>query len=511
MKLPPLTQNWLSAAGAVIAAVSTFVFLLLFGLTTLGHLASPYLGIFTYLLLPPVILLGLLLIPYGMLRRARQIRRGEKVEGLRWPRLDFNDPRQRNAALVFAGGTVAFVLLSVLGTYQAYHFSESVRFCGTTCHVMTPEYTAYQASPHAKVACVECHVGPGAGYYAKAKLTGLHQVYSVITDTYARPISAPVSALRPAQQTCENCHWPQAFFGGQQKRFVHYRYDESNSEWPINLLIKTGGGDPRTAQVAGIHWHMNVSVRVEYIARDAERQDIPWIRVTDLTSGRSTVYQDKNAPLSPGEVAAATPRAMDCMDCHDRPSHVFSSPDRAVDLGILTGRIDRSLPGIKQLAVSELVKEYPTRDQALAGIALSMTEHFKTQTPLIYQGRRQAVDDSIVGTQQAFARNLFPEMKARWSAYPNNIGHLENLGCFRCHLGNHVREDAVPVSHACEACHLILSQGGGARAQAASSVERGLEFEHPEDIGDLWKETACSDCHSGVNPAEGGAPSAGGP
>ena len=181
----------------------------------------------------------------------------------------------RNAATIFAFGTVLVIFVSAVGGYQAFHYTESTEFCGATCHdVMYPEYTAYKHSPHARVACVECHIGPGADWWVQSKLSGAYQVYAVIADVYPRPIPTPIENLRPAQETCEQCHWPQKFFGGQQKRFNHYMYDEANTPWPINMLIKTGGGNPRTGQAEGIHWHMNIKNNVEYIARDEERQEV---------------------------------------------------------------------------------------------------------------------------------------------------------------------------------------------------------------------------------------------
>jgi len=435
-----------------------------------------------------------------MLRHHRRIKRGVAEADAAWPRLDLNLKSHRNATLVFLVCSIIFLLLSGVGAYQGYHYTESVNFCGETCHpVMLPEITAYHNSSHARVKCVDCHIGSGAGWYAKSKLSGAYQVYATLANKYPRPISTPISNLRPAQETCEQCHWPERFFGAQQIQFNHYMYNDSSSHWPINMLIKVGGGDPKTGQTAGIHWHMNIGVKVEYIARDEKRMDIPWVRVTDLTTGRVTVYQNEAAPLSADEIAVATPRRMDCMDCHNRPSHNYNSPDQEVDRMLLTSQADRTLPSIKRVAVEAMAAPYETTDDALRGIANYMTEFYRENHDDVYQTRRGAVDQAIVATQAAFSRSLFPEMKVRWAEYPDHIGHFNFPGCMRCHEGTHKSEEGLVLSRECHTCHTIIAQGTGERQQI-SATEQGLDFVHPEDIGDAWTETGCWECHSGTQP-----------
>jgi hypothetical protein len=500
LKLPRLAYNWISTAGAIMAVITALVILFLLILNFLANITNPYVGIFIYMVLPPVMVFGLILVPVGMWREWRRWLRGEKASELKWPYIDLNQRSHRNAFIVFLAGTVVFIIISAVGSYQAYHFTESVTFCGKTCHsVMNPEYTAYQNSPHARVPCTSCHVGPGAGWYTKSKLSGLYQVYAVVAHVYPKPIPTPVKNLRPAQETCEECHWPRQFYGGQQRRFDNYRYDENNTPWPINMLIKTGGGDPKTGQVAGIHWHMNIGFRVEYIARDERRQNIPWVKVSDRQTGRITVYQDISKPLTKEEIAASKPRIMDCMDCHNRPSHVYRSPDYAINLAILTGRVDGTLPDIKKIAVEAMAKDYDTHDAGLLGIANYITDYYRLNHADLYGQKRKIIDDAILAAQQAFSQNIFPEMKVRWSEYPNNIGHFISVGCMRCHLGNHRSDDGIVLTHDCKACHIILEQGSGQLAQASTS-EQGLEFRHPEDIGDAWKESGCYECHTGVQP-----------
>jgi hypothetical protein len=499
-RFPRLAYNKISIAGGFIAVITGMTMVFFLSAQSAKGEANPYLGIIVYMVLPPALLLGLLLVPVGMIRQWKVYKRHGEAFLPRWPSIDFNKPTHRNASIVFVVGGLLYASLSAVGAYQAYHHTESVSFCGETCHtVMKPEQTAYQNSAHARVACTACHVGEGAGWYAKSKLSGAYQVYAVAAKKFPRPIPTPIRNLRPAQETCEKCHWPEKFFGGQQRQYNHYMYNEENTAWPINMLIKTGGGDPKTGQTAGIHWHMNIGVKVEYIARDERRQDIPWIRVVDRKTKRVTIYQDEDNPLTEEEVRAATPRVMDCMDCHNRPSHKFRSPDFAIDRAILTGQIDQKLPEIKRVAVEAMEEVYETEAAAMRRIATKIPDYYKHQYPEVHQQQRVGIDQAVLATQQQFSQNVFPEMKVRWEDYPDNIGHFIFPGCMRCHDGHKVSKEDWVLSRSCNTCHSILAQGSGERAEMASSPD-GLEFVHPEDIDEEWRETGCYDCHSGTQP-----------
>ena len=499
IQLPKSLSNKLTIIGASIALVAgvTLAFFLVI-IATVGE-SNPYIGVFVYLVLPPILAFGIILIPIGALRKRRRVRKQLEEAAVRWPVVDLNQRSYRNALFFTVLGLGMLTLISVVGGYQAYHYTESVEFCGTTCHtVMEPEHTAYANSPHARVSCAECHVGAGAGWYAKSKLSGAYQVYAASFNKYPRPIPTPIKNLRPAQETCEQCHWPEKFFGAQQRQYNHYMYDEGNTHWRINLLIKTGGGDPKTGQTAGIHWHMNIGVQVEYVARDERRQDIPWVRVTDRTTGRVTVYQDQNSPLSAEELAAATVRRMDCIDCHNRPSHKFNSPDNAIDRAILTGAIDPSLPEIKRVAVEAMQSPYETKDEAFRAIATKIPDFYHRNYPELLADKGVAIDEAVLATQYQFSQNIFPEMKVRWEGYPDNIGHFIFPGCMRCHDGNKVSEDGWTITRDCTSCHAIMRQGVGDSTQVAVT-EDGLEFSHP-DGGEDWRDTNCHDCHTGTQP-----------
>jgi len=396
--------------------------------------------------------------------------------------------------LVFVGFTILFLLLSAAGTYRAYEFTDSVQFCGQLCHtIMQPEYTTYLQSPHARVQCVQCHVGPGASWYVRSKLSGSYQVYATIFHKYPRPIPTPVANLRPAQQTCEQCHWPRKFYGAQLKVFYHYAEDDNNTPRQIRMLINTGGAQPNAGVPSGIHWHGNIENRITYIAADAQRQIIPWVQATDM-QGTTTVYVAKGSSLTPGQLQKSTKHLMDCIDCHTRPSHVFTPPDRSVDQALFAGRIDRSLPFIKQQGVSALTKDYTGKDEALPRIARNITQFYQTKYPHLYAGRHASIDAAIVELQHIYQTTIFPYMKVDWRTHPDNIGHFYSPGCFRCHDGLHVSADGKVIPKDCTICHTVLGQLQS--GVPLMRFEQGVPFQHPVDVGDLTQ-VVCSDCHTG--------------
>ncbi len=500
-KFPRLTYNKLSIIGAYFALIIGFAIVILISVALLyQEEVNPYFMIVSYIVLPAALVFSLLLIPLGMFFEWRRWRRGERPVKVKWPIIDFNRSSHRNATILFIMGTILIVLGGSFGTYQAYHFSESVQFCGTTCHtVMKPQYTAYKSSPHARVPCTSCHVGSGANWYVKSKLSGAYQVYAVLFNKYPRPIPTPIKNLRPAQETCEECHWREKSYGSRQREFNHYMYDDENTPVLWDMIIKTGGGDPLLNQTAGIHWHMNVGADIEYIARDFERQDIPWVKVTEKRTGRVTIYEDEENPLTPQESDTLPRRKMDCLDCHNRPSHAFFSPDHAVDEAIHMGKINRNLPAIKRIAVEALAAEYEDTETALKEIANTITTFYKNEHPEIFDSLLPDIEKAVLTVQDAFKRNMFPEMKARWSEYPINLGHFTNKGCMRCHEGRHKSKDGLQVTHQCNACHVILSQSVGEEKEVAATSE-GLEFKHPEDIDEAWREMGCYECHDGTQP-----------
>jgi nitrate/TMAO reductase-like tetraheme cytochrome c subunit len=488
-----LFRNTLSLIGTALALVSlaNVVFLFLIDVVS-GH-PSPYIGVFAYMIMPAFLFLGLILIPIGMLLERERRRKMLPSEVPRFPRIDLNNPAQRSTVAFFLAFVVVFVLLSAVGSYRAYEFTDSVEFCGQLCHsVMHPEFVAYSQSPHARVRCVDCHVGAGATWYARSKLSGARQVYATMFNKYPRPIPTPVENLRPAPETCEQCHWPKKFHGAQLKVFTHYSSDEKNTPRQLKMLIKTGGGDPSSGVVAGIHWHMNIANEITYLSTDARRQVIPWVRMKDM-NGNVKEFVSQDAPPTKEQMANGHKRRMDCVDCHNRPTHIYPPPDKSVDDSLLARRLDASLPYIKQQAVAALTGEYKTQEEGAQGIARSLQNFYQEKYPQIAKAHPEQIRRSIEEVQRIFRTTIFPEMKTDWRTHFNNIGHFYDQGCFRCHDGNHAAKDGSVIRKDCDICHTVLSQEEAGHPMA---VMPSNAFKHPVDLGDMIG-VNCSDCHTG--------------
>jgi nitrate/TMAO reductase-like tetraheme cytochrome c subunit len=465
----------------VIVLASFFAFLLLFALDSFAHFSNPYIGVLTYLVAPGFLVMGLVLTVLGALLERRQIRKSAGAVPAMV--IDLSRPRDRRILKIFIAGAAVFLLFTAMGSYHSYHFTESVQFCGQTCHVvMKPELTTYQHSPHARVSCAECHIGPGATWYVRSKLSGAYQVYATLANKYPRPVPTPIKNLRPAQETCEQCHWPAQFVGNVDRTYTYFLSDQTNPVHTIRMLLKVGGADPSHGPVGGIHWHMNVGNRVEYVATDEARQLIPWVRLTD----QQGVVTEFRSPDFTNDVSRMTIRTMDCMDCHNRPAHILESPNDAINLAMALGRIDSSLPYIKTNAVYTLIQPYATQTEGLQKIATFLANQYPNEPKV-----RPVID--VV--QMIYTNNFFPEMRASWKVYPDNIGHKDWPGCFRCHDGKHKTSDGKNVIKAndCNACHIILTQGSGKELDLLHPA--GQEFKHPGDEYDQGY--LCNDCHNG--------------
>lgn len=492
---PPLWRNWWSLTGLVIAGGALFSFLLLFLLDSLARFGNPYLGILTYLVAPAFLFLGLFLTLAGMaLERRRRRREGQGAVAARLV-IDFARPEDRKRLAWFLAGAAGFLLLSAVGSYQTYHFTESTQFCGQVCHtVMEPQRVTHQLGPHARVACVECHIGPGATWFVKSKLSGTYQVYATLADKYPRPIPTPIRNLRPARETCEQCHWPQKFTGNLDRTFHYFLADETNTPFVLRMTLKVGGSDPRHGPVEGIHWHVHPTNVVQYVAAkwengqwvpDPTRQSIPWVRFID---GQGVVTEFRK-PGFTNEPTLFEIRTMDCMDCHNRPAHQYQAPTKAVDRAMALGRIDPALPWIKSNAVYALTQPYTNLAEAMEGIATFLAAAYPAATQRdLHPQVRQAIDT----LQEIYRNNFFPNMRASWEKYPVNSSHMFWPGCFRCHEGRHVTADGRrTIVNDCNACHTILAQGHGEALRQLTP--EGQPFRHPGDEVD----GGCYDCHTG--------------
>ncbi|HEY0946372.1 MAG TPA: NapC/NirT family cytochrome c [Opitutaceae bacterium] len=483
---PSIWKNWISLAGAILGGAALFAFILLFAIDQFGPGAgNPYVGVLSYLVAPGFGALGVALILVGAWLRRRQLARNPNAR-LHPLAIDLSRSADRRRLGWFALGAMTFLFFTSLGSYQTYQFTESVEFCGQVCHrIMSPEATAHRDGAHARVACVDCHIGHGATWYVKAKVNGAHQVWASLRDNYSRPVPTPIANLRPARETCEECHWPEKFVGNIDRTYRRFLADDETSPFTVRLLLHVGGAAEKHGPVGGIHWHINPDNKVEYYASDPQRLTIPWIRVTDR-EGKVTVYKTDEFTEEPPERDI---RTMDCLDCHNRPAHNFRSPNDAVDQALAYERIDRSLPAVKRTVVELLTKPYATAAEATAALEKSLRETYAAQTG-------PGLDRTIATVTEIYQANFFPEMKADWSAYPVHAGHKDSPGCFRCHSSEHKAvgnpERTVPASD-CQSCHTITAQGSG--DDLAQFSLTGFPFKHPD--GDPPEGLLCNDCHNG--------------
>jgi hypothetical protein len=445
-----LASNATSLIGVVLVNTGFILWLMLLPSWWHDEMNHPYAGILANLILPVLFFGGLAMIPIGIWYHNRKMH----LAGVKGP----IPPRggDLRKLLIFVGlTTVVNLVIGSQFLYSAVNYMDSDAFCGKTCHtVMQPEYTAYSNSPHARVACVECHIGPGAPWFVKAKISGTRQLFAVAFHTYPRPIPSPVEALRPARDTCERCHWPQQF--GGQKVFVHTEFavDEQNTAATTVASVKIGGRS--WSGTVGIHGaHVNATGHMDYVATD-RRQTIPQVTYT-APDGKVTVYNSTDAPAKPEDLAKGEHRLMDCMDCHNRPTHIFQLPERALDLAMTQGSISAKLPFIKKQALEALKREYADRDTAHREIAASLENFYKTNYQQTYAQDLSLIQNAVASVQGIYERNVFPEMKITWGTYPNNLGHTDTPGCFRCHDGNHTSAGGLTISNDCATCHDLLA------------------------------------------------------
>jgi nitrate/TMAO reductase-like tetraheme cytochrome c subunit len=448
-------RNWISFSGLGLLLVGFFAGLFVFSFELLSGQAAPYLGLL-YVLFIGLIVGGFMLIPAGMVLERRHRKAGMHAGALSEFRFDLKVAEHRYVALsLLVTGALVFVLTGV-GSYKSFQATESAAFCGQLCHeVMNPEWIRYNESPHARVKCAECHIGAGADWFVKSKLSGLRQIWAVTVDSFSRPIPTPIHDLRPARETCEECHWRRKFIGYKELVRSYFLGDEENTLHQLRMLVKIGGEQTTFLKGSGIHYHMLIASKVEYMATDASREEIAWVRVT-RGDGSVTEYENQEVDLDEEEKAGLEVRIMDCMDCHNRPAHQFPTPMASINRAIEDGSIAQDLPFIKMRAVQALAATYGTPDEAVVGIANELREYYRDEYP----------------------------------------GHRDSPGCFRCHTEDMRAEDGETIFTTCNKCHLILAQGETID-QVHVNIDEGLPFVHPEDLDTIEEFTLCSDCHTG--------------
>jgi len=449
-----LSVTVVGTAGVVLTTSSFVVLLFMLLLQAVGLLTNSYAGLLTFLLLPGLFLLGLVLIPIGWYRFRKLS--GRNITDLLEDR--FPDEMVRSGPLgsgvlgMIALLTVVNLVFLGLGGASILHHMDSPEFCGTTCHqVMNPEWVTYQTSPHAHVKCVECHVGEGFEALVDAKLNGLRQVWLVTTGGYRRPIPTPVHDLRPARETCEKCHWPDKFYGERIKRITRYALDEASTPRRTTLALKVGAG----GQAGTIHWHVSADNEVRYVATDDERMQMAWVEVK--RDGEWHRFTNRGA-LLPAPAPGAEPRTMDCVDCHNRATHIYRQPDDVVDRLIDGGEIDRAIPYAKAVGLAALTADSSGTGSAHAAIRDEVLGHYRRERPEVLARFSVELDGMVAALQAAHDRNIHPHMQIDWSTYPSHLGHRDGrAGCFRCHNREMVDEDGEAIPADCTLCHSMLS------------------------------------------------------
>ncbi len=488
---PDTFYNTTTLVGVSLALLSFGLILFLTVVEAFTPEPKAYAGIVTFIILPGFLILGLILIAAGVWN-ARKRKHAGTFHEKNLPSIDLNDQKQRRSFIIFFIGTILLLFFTAFGSFKAYEYTDSDEFCGTICHkVMNPEYTAYKNSPHSKVGCVKCHIGSGAGWFVKSKISGSYQVYSVLFNKYSRPIPTPIWNLRPAQGTCEQCHWPRNFFAEKKVDFNYYLSDENSTKSEITMLLKVGGGNSILAKQTGIHWHMNIDNEVTYLAADSSRQVISWVEARNRETGKVTVYKKNGVKFDADEMRKkGLLRTMDCIDCHNRPSHIYNQPDRMVNVFMSIDSIDTTLPYIKSTAVESLEKPYTDKATALDSIETFVKNFYSVYYP---SANTAAIDKSIRSIKEIYNNNYFPEMNVSWKKYPNNIGHMYYSGCFRCHDGEHYDEKGNVLTKDCNLCHTIIAQTINGNTKVNLD---GLTFQHPVDLGEDIQDLTCTDCHS---------------
>jgi nitrate/TMAO reductase-like tetraheme cytochrome c subunit len=451
-----LFRNAITIFGAALTTTGAVLFLAFFLLDLVGMHSNPYVGMLFFLVCPGLFVAGLVVMPIGMWFAHRRRAAGEKAWRPAWPKIDLNEAVQRRAVLVFFASTVANILIVSVAAYSGIEYMDSPQFCGRLCHeVMEPEFAGYQEGAHSRVACIQCHIGPGAPWFVKSKLSGLRQVYAVTFNTHSRPIPSPVTDLRPARDTCEQCHWPEKFHGDKIRAVRTYADDEGSTASTTTLRMHIGGINRLDQTATGIHWHVSAMNRIEYIAADDKRQVIPYIKLDD---GKGHVTEFFADGVTDAASLKGERRVLDCIDCHNRPSHTFAfSAERAVDDAITAGGFDLKLPFIRREAVKVLKASYPSKDAAFKGIQDGLTAYYRDNYP---NAAREAVLQAVVTAQHVFERNVFPTMNVSWGSYANNVGHSDPgpssfPGCFRCHDDSHKTRAGKVISQDCGLCHTI--------------------------------------------------------
>jgi nitrate/TMAO reductase-like tetraheme cytochrome c subunit len=442
-----LTRHWLSLLGVALILTALISSLFIAPQEVRVNASNPYTGILLVGVIPVLFLAGLALVPIGVYLSKREI--AKQVS-----ETTFDRRASLRRLAIFLGVTGIFnVVLGTQLTYRAVKHMETPQFCGTSCHSMKPEFTAFQNSPHSRLECVECHVAPGAAGWIASKTNGMRQLVQTVTNSEPRPVPSALESNRlvPARETCENCHWPDKFGGARLRVFTKYAEDEANTRSQTVLLMMIGGNS-----IAGIHGaHVGPGVHVRYTSQDRARQRITTVEYRNTQAGQSRTYVAPGVPANSG--TAKYQFEMQCVDCHNRPTHNFDLPERAVDKALATGEIPVTLPMIKKKGVELLKASYSSSEEAASKIMHGLASFYQHAYPQFFGTRAQDISRAGHALVAIYGRNVFPDLKVTWGTYPDHLGHTDSPGCFRCHDGLHNAPDGTTISQDCSICHEALA------------------------------------------------------
>ncbi len=443
-------NNPISLAGGAITTAS--------GITMIGYWLeqmfvrpnnNPYLGIIFFLILPGLFVLGLAIIPVGVFIRRKKLQQAGQIPA-EYPKVDFNDRIFRHGVDIVLVATIINFLVVSVASYRGAAYMDSPQFCGQSCHVMHPEYTAYKISPHSHVACVDCHIGSGADAYFAAKVNGTKQLLEVSFHRFPTPIPSPVRNLRPARVICEGCHTPARFIGEKLLVKSSFADDEQNTETQTVLVLHLGGEDS-LSHLTGIHGvHLG---HIEYIATDPTRTTIPWVKKSNA-DGSDTVFA---ASALKGAEPQGERRLMDCIDCHNRASHTFLTAEDALNRAMADGAISPTLPWVHKEGLALLKADYSSQAEARTQIPAKLEAFYRSGNPQVLASKANLVNAAGAELATLYSQNVFPDMKVTWGTHPNHIGHMSYPGCFRCHDGDHAAKNGTAITQDCAACHNLLA------------------------------------------------------
>ncbi len=455
-----LWRSPLGVFGVILTTVSITLMVVGFTLDLLGVIKNDYANLFTYMVLPGGMITGLAIIPIAAWLRRRQWKKfGVSREHLH---INLSDKSHRKGVIIFTVLTVVNLTVFSLIAYEGYHYTESTTFCGMVCHqVMEPEFVAYSRSSHSKVVCVECHIGSGAEWFVRAKISGLRQVLAMFTGNYSRPIPSPVEHLRPSRDTCEECHWPDKFHGKKVKSVKHFTNDNQVKPTATDLALHIGGRNPETDAFEGIHWHVSKGIEIKYLAVDDKRTQIAKVGIKRADGSTDEfVKADMTIPADKADKW----RTMDCTDCHSRPTHIYDMPEDVVDFGLSSKKINGAIPGIREDSFKVLTAEYTSRDEAKQKIGPALMALQSARDSQLAVQHKDNIEKAGAYLVEGYLNNVWPSMKVTWGTYQSHIGHRSGdfgnykyadtkFGCFRCHDEEHSNKEGKAISQDCATCH----------------------------------------------------------